>query len=117
MSHKQTTYTVVAGFALGGPEWSRKAHTLAVRATAYWASEWWKHEAADHPLYENVGFTVHESHGGGAGWPVERGVTVMLAGLTLDHAPGVVRFAQALKAREEQEAVVLTSRVERFDLV
>jgi hypothetical protein len=73
MSHKQTTYTVVAAFAERS-EW--KCSAGSVRATADWASEWWKHEAADHPLYENVGFTVHESHGGGAGWPVERAPSI-----------------------------------------
>jgi hypothetical protein len=117
MSHKQTTYTVIAAFAPRAPE-GLDSHEAAVLGVAVWAGEWLKNEhSRGRVLADNVGFTVARTFGGGAGWPVERGVTVTFAGLTPGHADLVRDFAKALRALEDQEAVCVLSRVERFDLV
>jgi hypothetical protein len=148
MAHNTTTYTLVSAFwtadgAPGSPDYQggldslvrsyvrdgvyptqaeNVAHDLMVRATAVWLGQWlasWRGSVgAERSDAENVGFTAQACHGGGAGWPTERGVVLTLAGLTPADRKGLVEdLAVALKGREGQEAVLVLARVEAFDLV
>ena len=141
MAHEQTTYTVTCAFWVEGQALrsdppahgtleglaqsyledgllrtraDEAAHDGCVRSAASFASHWLEEGAnVDDP----VGFTVQKSHGGGAGWPLERGVTFTLAGLTPGHRKLVFHFAKALRDREGQQSVVVLDRNEGFSLV
>jgi hypothetical protein len=123
MAHQQTTFTLVLAFeartlsnlVAHGAADPFHAHDVAVRALSRWVSCWL--EQRGYIEAENVGFTAHQSHGGGAGWDVEPGAVLTFAGLTPELRPLVVELAEALKVRERQEAVVLLERLEKFTLV
>lgn len=87
------------------------AHLAEVNAAATWAAEWLGGSG------EGLGFTVHPSVGGGAGWDTEAGCTFVFAGVAPEHVLAVVRFSRALKVREEQQAVVVLVRDEGFSLI
>jgi hypothetical protein len=88
-------------------------HVDNVAALAVWAGEWLG-GSEDHA---GLGFTVSPSFGGGAGWDVEAGCTFTFAGVPAERVLAVVRFARALRVREEQQAVVVLVRDEGFSLI
>jgi hypothetical protein len=86
-------------------------HLAEVNAAAVWAGEWLSSQP------EGLGFTATPSFGGGAGWDTEVGVAFTFAGVPAERVLAVVRFARALKVREEQQAVVVLVRDEGFSLI
>lgn len=66
--------------------------------------------------FEELGFTIVPSFGGGSGWPVERGFTVTFADVAdVDEWPAEA-IAEWIRARESQEAVCILTRAESFAL-
>ena len=113
------TMTVVAAFRNSfqaacrdaGSKWAAQAHADEVASAADWAGT-----ALDGT---GLGFTCHASHGGGAGWDTEAGVTFVFANLGVggQERAQVHAFAEALRAREDQDAVLVLERAEGFALV
>ena len=145
MSHEITTYTllcsfwvedqaekgteapahgslaaVACGYVNDGLLYSRAdeaAHDLFVESTAEFVERWLAKYSEQDERFVISGFTASKTWGGGPSWPRERGVQLVLAGLTPAHEYGVHQLAAALRDREHQDAVAVLTRNEEFALI
>ena len=103
------TVTIIGAFKAAGADHVEQTERLADALGA------WLQESG----FEDLGFTVAPSVGGGSGWPVERGFVVTFADVhvhDVDEWPADA-IAEWIRAREEQTAVCVLVRKESFRLV